>query len=77
MQAKRLVGVGEEIAARVFALDEHGLAGRLPSDHVGNFAGGAILLGEDDAASIPVAQPVGCASDQLRVFRLARCLGHV
>ena len=63
MQAKRLARVGEEIAARDFALDQHGLARRLPSDNVGNFAGGAILLGEDDAASIAVAQPVGGAGD--------------
>ena len=42
----------------------------LPSNHVRNFAAGAILLREDDAASVFAAQPLYRPRHQLRVFRL-------
>ena len=73
LQAKRLVRVGEKIAARDFAFHQHRLAEAFPADHVRNFTAGAGLLGEDDAASVCMAQPLNSSLNQLRVFRLGRC----
>ena len=78
MRAARLLRVGKEVSARDLALDEHGLARGLPGDDVGNFAGGTVLLGEDDAASIAVAQPVGGEGDEMGVLgRGEKILGTI
>ena len=72
LQAKGLGAVGEEIGAGDFALDEHGVAGALPSDGVGHFAADAGLLGEDYSTAV-AAEPVNSLLDQLGVshgFRL-------
>ena len=62
--------------ARDFALHQHRLARSFPPDHVGNFAGRAVLLRQHDAASIPVAQPIGSARNKLRMFHCRRGFGH-
>src|SRR5438034_8617387 len=68
---KWLVTVDEEIWARDLALDDHRVAGALPSNGIRSFPAGAALLGEHNAATIST-QPGHCLGDQFLVSHTIR-----
>jgi len=72
LQAERFDGVGEEIGTRGLAFDHDGVAEALPSDGVGDLSGGAILLGQNDAASVARAEPIDREGNEFGMLDRAR-----